>query len=81
MVEEAQQLVAEGFDCIRLVYDGTNDASKVFEPREAIATTAARCVAARAALGPSVTLGLEWHHRLSVVRFMASKKSSRETSS
>ena len=66
MIEEAKQLVEEGFDCIRLVYDGTNDASKIFEPREAIATTAAMCVAARAALGPAVTLGLEWHHRLSV---------------
>lgn len=66
MIEEAQQLVAEGFDCIRLVYDGTQDSSKIFEPREAIARTAAMCVAARDALGPAVTLGLEWHHRLSV---------------
>ena len=66
MIEEAQQLAAEGFDCIRLVYDGTKDSTKVFEPREAIATTAALCIAAREALGPAITLGLEWHHRLSI---------------
>ena len=67
MIEEAQQMVEEhGFDCIRLVYDGTKDDTKIFEPRESIATTAAMCIKAREVLGPAVTLGLEWHHRLSV---------------
>ena len=67
MIEEAQQMVEEhGFDCIRLVYDGTKDDTKIFEPRESIATTAAMCIKAREVLGPAVTLGLEWHHHLSV---------------
>jgi galactonate dehydratase len=65
MVADAVRLSRE-YQCVRLVYDGRSDASKIFEPRESIATTAEFCIAARKACGAATVLGLEWHHRLSV---------------
>ena len=67
MVEHARVLATEqGYQCVRLVYDGTSDASGIFEPRDAIANTVEHCIGARKACGPKTVLGLEWHHRLSV---------------
>lgn len=63
-VERAQELVARGWNCVRLFPNFSDEA--IFEPREAIASTAAMCVATREALGAEVVLGIDWHHRLSV---------------
>ena len=68
-IEQARGFVAEGFDAIRL---GRIDAAfpgddpLVFEPRRALAATAEMLTRARTQLGSAVTLGLDFHHRLSV---------------
>jgi galactonate dehydratase len=38
----------------------------LFEPREALAVTAEWTTRVREAVGPGVTLGIDWHHRLSI---------------
>ena len=69
MLDQARSFVADGFDAVRL---GRIDAALpgddalVFEPRRALAATAAAMTRAREALGAGVTLGLDFHHRLSV---------------
>ena len=65
VIEQAQALMAAGWTAIRIFPD-FRDPSGVFEPREHIATTAATCIMARAALGETVVLGIDWHHRLTV---------------
>jgi galactonate dehydratase len=42
------------------------DDPDLFEPREALAVTAEWTTRVREALGPGVSLGIDWHHRLSV---------------
>jgi galactonate dehydratase len=64
-IEQARALMAAGWTCIRFFPD-FRDEGAIFEPRESIATTARACVAAREALGDTVVLGIDWHHRLSV---------------
>ena len=64
-IEQARALMAAGWTCIRFFPD-FRDTDRIFEPREHIATTARACVEARAALGDTVVLGIDWHHRLSV---------------
>ena len=65
MIEQAQALQAAGWTAIRFFPD-FSDTGGIFEPREHIARTARACVQARAALGDTVVLGIDWHHRLSV---------------
>ena len=68
-IEQARGFIADGFDAIRL---GRMDAGLpgddplVFEPRRALAATAEMLARARTQLGSAVTLGLDFHHRLSV---------------
>jgi galactonate dehydratase len=64
-IEQARALMEAGWTCIRFFPD-FRDEGHIFEPREHIATTAAACVAAREALGETVVLGIDWHHRLSI---------------
>lgn len=64
-IEQARKLMAAGWNCIRFFPD-FRDEGEIFEPREHIATTAKACVEAREALGDTVVLGIDWHHRLSV---------------
>ena len=54
--------------CIRFtpggpVHEGDPDR---FDPRDAIALTAEWTIKVREAIGPGPTLGIDWHHRLSV---------------
>jgi galactonate dehydratase len=64
-VEQATHLADRGWKCIRLgIVEG--DESDVFEPREAIAVSAEACIRVREALGNSIVLGIDFHHRLSV---------------
>lgn len=66
MLERARLLVANGWQVIRLVHLGGWNGDGVFDPRASLAPTAEACTAVREALGHGVTLGLEYHHRLSV---------------
>lgn len=65
MIADAQRLMEAGWTAIRFFPDFT-DKDGIFEPREIIAKTARACTAARAALGDTVVLGIDWHHRLTV---------------
>ena len=65
MIEQARELIAAGWSCMRLSASG-HQSEDVYEPREHIATTARWCAKAREALGPDVVLGVDYHHRLSV---------------
>lgn len=65
MIEQAQALVAAGWRAMRLSVSG-HEEKAVYEPREHIAETARWCVKAREALGDSIVLGVDFHHRLSV---------------
>ncbi len=64
-IEQAQKLIAAGWNCVRFFPDFRDD-GVIFEPREHIASTARACVEAREVLGDEVVLGIDWHHRLSV---------------
>lgn len=64
-LESARALMQAGWNAIRFFPLG-QDNTDVFEPRESIAESARRMVAAREALGDEVVLGIDWHHRLSV---------------
>lgn len=65
MIEQARELMAAGWNAMRLspAFHGN---SNIYEPRESIAATAKWCVKAREALGDEVVLGIDYHHRLSV---------------
>ena len=65
MIEQAKDLMARGWDAIRIVPAG-HVSSGVYEPRQSIGETAAWCVRLREELGPAVVLGIDYHHRLSV---------------
>jgi galactonate dehydratase len=65
IIEQAELLVAKGWNAIRVFPSGHGEAP-VYEPREHIAKTAERCIAVRQAVGNEVVLGVDFHHRLSV---------------
>jgi len=65
MVEQALLLKKEGWRCIRMIATGQENQER-FEPRQSIATTAEWVRRAREAVGDEITLGVEYHHRLSV---------------
>jgi len=65
MVEQALLLKARGWRCIRMIATGQENSDR-FEPRESIATTAEWVTRVREAVGNEITLGVEYHHRLSV---------------
>lgn len=65
MVEQARLLKYQGWRCIRMIATGQENSDR-FEPRESIATTAEWVTRVREAVGNEITLGVEYHHRLSV---------------
>ena len=65
MIDQGRLLMEKGWTCFRLSC-ADHGATTVYEPRESIAVTARWLVAAREALGETVTLGVDYHHRLSV---------------
>lgn len=67
-VDEVLQLKAQGWDVIRATTGVHGDATKAqcFEPRKSIIDTSIWLAKAREALGSDVTLGIDYHHRLSV---------------
>ena len=66
MIDVAQRMIAEGFDCFRLHRGYESEAEGIFEPREAIANAAEGLIKAREALGMRPVIGYDFHHRLSV---------------
>ncbi|MDP6665904.1 MAG: mandelate racemase/muconate lactonizing enzyme family protein [Dehalococcoidia bacterium] len=66
MVDVAQRMIAEGFDCFRLHRGYVPEAEGIFEPREAIALSAEGLIKAREVLGLRPVIGYDFHHRLSV---------------
>ena len=66
MVDIAQKMIAEGFDCFRLHREHKTESEGIFEPREAIANAAEGLIRAREVLGLRPVIGYDFHHRLSV---------------
>jgi len=68
MIEEAQLLIDDGWQAMRLSFarNTDNDDESIFEPRESIGMTAKWFTKARQELGDTVVLGVDYHHRLSV---------------
>ena len=67
LVEDALKLKAEGWQCIRATTGEHGSATEKtrFEPRESIAKAAHWITQTREALGPEITFGIDYHHRLS----------------
>ena len=65
MIAQAKLLMAAGWNCMRLSC-ADHGSQNVYEPRESIAVTARWCTQARAELGDTVVLGVDYHHRLSI---------------
>ncbi len=68
MIEAMQILVAAGWNVIRTtpLSPRKHVSSDIFEPRESISHTARWLVKAREIVGSDVTLGIDYHHRLSI---------------
>jgi galactonate dehydratase len=65
MIEQAKQLMELGWNAIRFFPAGHQNPT-LYEPREGLGETAKWCTKAREALGDTVVLGIDYHHRLSV---------------
>ncbi|MCI2285637.1 mandelate racemase/muconate lactonizing enzyme family protein [Colwellia sp. MSW7] len=68
LVDDVLRLKNEGWQVIRTTTGQLGDAEKpeLFDPRKSINQAATWLTKARAALGPEITLGIDYHHRLSV---------------
>jgi galactonate dehydratase len=69
MIEQAKELVANGWIAMRLspAHHGSRQTHPgLYEPRESIAATAKWMVKAREELGDLPVLGIDYHHRLTV---------------
>ena len=67
LIEDAQTLIAAGWDVIRFTPGRPpSDDPDRFEPRESIALTAEWATKLREAVGLGPTLGIDYHHRLSI---------------
>lgn len=66
LVSRAVMLAEAGWPSIRLVAASPHEDEGVFEPRESIGITAGWVRRVREAVGPTIMLGVEYHHRLSI---------------
>ena len=68
LIESVQQLISKGWNVIRtgIGRPDTGSDGLLFEPRESIGITATWLTKLREAVGPGPTLGIDYHHRLSV---------------
>jgi galactonate dehydratase len=66
MIDVAQRMMAEGFDCFRLGREYKPESKGIFEPRESIALTAEGLIKTREAIGMRPVIGIDYHHRLSI---------------
>ena len=66
-IEKVKKLMDDGWDCLRLGRaTPEGDDPLLYEPRHTIGITAEALANARSVLGPTVALGIDYHHRLSV---------------
>lgn len=65
VIEQIRLLIDLGWDCVRVAPSGQNATSE-FDPRSSIAQTANSLVTIREAIGHTVALGIDYHHRLTV---------------
>ena len=65
MIEQARALIDAGWTAMRLS-PAAHRGTLTYDPRASIAATAPWMVKAREALGETVVLGIDYHHRLSV---------------
>src|SRR3569623_1645818 len=65
MIDQARKLMDGGWTVVRF-FPHDQGSTSLFEPRVSIGQTAKWMVKAREALGDSVVLGVDYHHRLSV---------------
>ena len=65
VVEQAQDLVALGWNAVRLMPGGQKNGTR-FDPRESLAETARWVRKVREAIGEGPVLGIDYHHRLGV---------------
>lgn len=66
MIDVAQRMMAEGFDCFRLGRGYKPESEGIFEPRESIALTAEGLIKTREAIGMRPVIGIDYHTKLSV---------------
>lgn len=69
LINMANTLIKEGWDVLRLApaeFETEGDGS-IFEPRESISTIAAWLIELRKEVGSTITIGIDYHHRLSPV--------------
>jgi galactonate dehydratase len=68
MLESVRMLWEHGWKVIRTVPVSPNPGEdpNIFEPRESIGYTASWLTRVREAIGPDLTLGIDYHHRLSL---------------
>ena len=67
VIDNVQSLIAAGWSAIRLFHaQMLSEDGSLYEPRETIGPTAERMTKLREAVGSGPTLGVEYHHRLSV---------------
>jgi galactonate dehydratase len=65
--DELNKLVDDGWDCLRLSrYSAPTSDPAEYDPRRNLGQTAEALVRARELLGSTVSLGIDYHHRLSV---------------
>lgn len=65
VIEELQELAEFGWTVLRVFCVGQTEPGS-FDPRASISETADWLIKARKALGSNITLGIDYHHRLSV---------------
>lgn len=67
LIEKAKILINEGWNVLRLApAEYLAKPESIFEPRESIAIVAEWLTELRKVIGSSVTIGIDYHHRLSV---------------
>ncbi|MFY0627095.1 MAG: mandelate racemase/muconate lactonizing enzyme family protein [Reichenbachiella sp.] len=64
LISKAKKLREEGFNAIRL-YDDSS-VGGIFNPRESIANVSSWLIQLREEMGSSMTIGLDYHHRLTI---------------
>jgi len=64
-LDQVRALIGHGWDCVRVMPAG-HGARGAYDPRASLAATAEALRETRAAIGPGVALGIDYHHRLSV---------------
>ncbi|WP_299472593.1 mandelate racemase/muconate lactonizing enzyme family protein [uncultured Roseibium sp.] len=65
LLEHTHKLIHAGWDCVR-IYPSNFDRGEVYSPRTSLPEIADDLKAMREAIGHTVTLGIDLHHRLSV---------------